>query len=120
MLRWIERLPLSDLPYVEMGFDALDTDLVNKLQEHNEHIQIYYNPVDLKVQPVEHIAIPNVYQESFPYWFGPYYEKNTVNDFRVGNRVINLNSTERKYIPFGARGTVVGKTEAKLIIMFDE
>jgi len=26
----------------------------------------------------------------------------------------------RQYIPFGARGTVVGKTEAKLIVMFDE
>ena len=25
---WIERLPLSNLPYVEMGFDALDCDLI--------------------------------------------------------------------------------------------
>jgi len=32
---WIEKLPLSNLPYVEMGFDALDTDLIQKLQHHN-------------------------------------------------------------------------------------
>lgn len=25
---WIESLPLSKLPYVEMGFDALDCDLI--------------------------------------------------------------------------------------------
>ena len=25
---WIEKLPLSNLPYVEMGFDALDCDLI--------------------------------------------------------------------------------------------
>jgi len=62
----------------------------------------------------------NVYQESFPFWHGPYYEKNRVDDFRVGNRVMNLNSTMRQYIPFGARGTVVGKTESKLIVMFDD
>jgi hypothetical protein len=43
-----------------------------------------------------------------------------VADFRVGNRVMNVNSTRRQYIPFGARGTVVGKTEEKIIVLFDE
>lgn len=33
---------------------------------------------------------------------------------------MNLNSTMRTFIPFGARGTVVGKTEEKLIIHFDD
>jgi len=28
MLAWIEQLPISKLPYVEMGFDALDTELI--------------------------------------------------------------------------------------------
>lgn len=120
MLSWLENLALSKLPYVEMGFDALDIELVTKLQAHSEHVQTYYKPVDLKVQPTETIAIANVYEECFPYWFGPFYEKPVVNDFRVGNRVLHLNSTLRRFIPFGARGTVVGKTEAKLIVMFDE
>jgi len=31
MLSWLEGLPLSKLPYVEMGFDALDIELVTKL-----------------------------------------------------------------------------------------
>lgn len=43
-----------------------------------------------------------------------------MDDLRVGNRVMNLNSTLRLYIPFGLRGTVVGKTESKVIVMFDE
>lgn len=73
ILTWIEELPLSKLPYVEMGFDALDTQLIQKLQEHNEYIQTYYNPIELRVQTVERIADANVYQECFPFWFGPYY-----------------------------------------------
>lgn len=33
---------------------------------------------------------------------------------------MNLNSTKRQFIPFGLRGTVVGKTTEKVIVMFDE
>lgn len=62
----------------------------------------------------------NLFQESFPFWSGPFLQPSTVHDFRVGNRVMCLNSTLRQYIPFGARGTVVGKTESKLIVMLDE
>lgn len=120
MLRWIERLPISKLPYVEMGFDALDAELIHKLQAHHKHVESNFGTIDLKVQAVEVMKMHNIYQESFPYWSGPYLEANTVNDFRVGNRVMNLNSALRQYIPFGVRGTVVGKTEAKLIVLFDE
>jgi hypothetical protein len=95
ILEWIENLPLSKLPYVEMGFDALDSSLVQKLQEHNEHIKNNYKNIDLKVQSEEFITIANIYQETFPYWCGPYYEKNNINSFRIGNRVMNLNSTLR-------------------------
>ena len=30
-MAWIESLPVSKLPYVEMGFDALDVDLIARL-----------------------------------------------------------------------------------------
>ena len=33
---------------------------------------------------------------------------------------MNLNSTLRQFIPFGARGSVVGKTESTLIVLFDD
>lgn len=33
---------------------------------------------------------------------------------------MNINSTKREYVPFGLRGTVVGKTNEKVIILFDE
>lgn len=32
LLSWVEALPISKLPYVEMGFDALDSQLINRLQ----------------------------------------------------------------------------------------
>lgn len=120
MLAWIERLPISKLPYVEMGFDALDAELIRKLQSHNTHVQSNFGTIDLKVQKLEIMKMHNLYQESFPFWSGPYLQQSTVQDFRVGNRVMNLNSTLRQYVPFGARGTIVGKTESKLIVMLDE
>jgi hypothetical protein len=55
-----------------------------------------------------------------PFWFSPYLNPQTVNDFRVGNRVMNVNSTLRQYVPFGLRGTIVGKTEAHVLVVFDE
>lgn len=33
---------------------------------------------------------------------------------------MNINSSTRDYIPFGLRGTVVGKTNDKVIVLFDE
>lgn len=33
---------------------------------------------------------------------------------------MNINSVKRQYIPFGLRGTVVGKTHEKVIVLFDE
>ena len=33
---------------------------------------------------------------------------------------MNICSVNRNYVPFGARGTVVGKTEEAVIVMFDE
>lgn len=32
-LEWIETLPISKLQYVEMGFDALERDMIERLQE---------------------------------------------------------------------------------------
>lgn len=43
-----------------------------------------------------------------------------MEDYRVGDRVININSTKREYVPFGYRGTVVGHTNTKVIVLFDE
>lgn len=61
MLEWIENLPISKLAYVEMGFDALDTSLVKKLEAHNKHIKENYATIDLKVQKNEILQISNIY-----------------------------------------------------------
>ena len=33
---------------------------------------------------------------------------------------MSINSTRREYIPFGLRGTIIGKTNEKVIVLFDE
>jgi hypothetical protein len=46
---WIEALPISKLPYVEMGFDALDSALIARLQEHSKFVSDSYEPIQLNV-----------------------------------------------------------------------
>lgn len=38
LLNWIENLPISKLPYVEMGFDTLNPETINGLNNHREYI----------------------------------------------------------------------------------
>ena len=74
--------------------------------------------MELRVKPNEHMASKVLYAERFPYWC-PLYTGNRVDMFKVGQRVMNLNSSRKDYVPFGFRGTVVGKTERKVIVLFD-
>ena len=46
---WIENQPISNLPYVEMGFDALATDLIDKLDAHNSTVKSQYKNIQLNV-----------------------------------------------------------------------
>jgi hypothetical protein len=47
ILEWIESLPISHLPYVEMGFDTLDTKMVQQLQDHKDYVASNYLPIRL-------------------------------------------------------------------------
>ena len=39
ILTWIESLPISQLPYVEMGFDSLDKKIIESLNQHRQTVQ---------------------------------------------------------------------------------
>ena len=55
-------IPLeSNLPYVEMGFDALDCDLIQKLENHNQHVLSNYGSIDLQARPLELIKVSNIF-----------------------------------------------------------
>lgn len=51
VLNWTESLPISKLPYVEMGFDSLETTLIEKLADHSKYLQSSYGSVNLNVRP---------------------------------------------------------------------
>jgi hypothetical protein len=119
ILGWLDTLPISKLPFVEMGFDTLDRDLLDGLDDHQERVSSEYQRCDIISRPMENLRPYHVYADCFPYWYSPQQERQ-VGDFRAGHRVLNINSTRRQYIPFGLRGTVVGKTADRVIVMFDE
>jgi hypothetical protein len=118
ILAWIESLPISQLPYVEMGFDSLDSRVIDMLNDQRYKIQTDYNHVQLKVKQMESFKPYMIFAERFPYWSSPFSSRQS-RDFKVGDRVINMNSTMRAYVPFGARGLVIGRTEDKVMVMFD-
>ena len=78
-----------------------------------------YNNVNLGIRNSEFLPSKFLFMERFPYW-SSLFPENSADKFKVGDRVLNMCSVKRAYVPFGARGTVVGKTEQKLIVMFDE
>jgi len=102
-----------------MGFDALDADLITILDKHLLKLRDKFQTVKLSCREFEFLNPTFLYQENFPFWCQPYSSK-TVDDYNVGDRVINVNSTKREYVPFGLRGTVVGHTNDRVIVLFDE
>lgn len=47
MLNWIEALPISKLPYVEMGFDTLNPATITGLNNHREYIKLNCKPIEI-------------------------------------------------------------------------
>jgi len=47
VLQWIESLPISQLPYVEVGFDTLDIDVIKNINEHRDHVANNFTNVSL-------------------------------------------------------------------------
>jgi len=117
--QWIEGLPISKLPYVDIGFDTLSGDLVQKLDLAVSEIREENTAAKIQCQDVEHLQAFHVYQENFPFWVSPFQNSDT-SGFVVGDRVMSINSLRRKYLPFGLRGTIIGKTADNVIVLFDE
>lgn len=66
--RWIEKCPMSHLPYVEMGFDALNHDLIMKLDQYADKIHSEYESIKLKCREYENLKPEQLFQENYPYW----------------------------------------------------
>lgn len=72
ILHWIESLPMSQLPYVEMGFDSLDSRIITCLNDHRQEVQRDFSNVDLKLKPIESFKPYMIFAERFPYWCSPF------------------------------------------------
>jgi hypothetical protein len=117
--QWIESQPLSKLPYVQIGFDSLSSDIVSKIEEAVVEIKEENKAAKIECEEIEALQPYHVFQENFPFWVSPF-ANNDIGQFKVGDRVMNINSMRRQYIPFGFRGTVIGMTSEEVIVLFDE
>ena len=117
--KWLNSLPVSELPFVDIGFDTLETDMIQAINQQRDDIENNFNNVNLNLRQTEIIPSKFLYMERFPFWASAFPE-NDASKFKVGDRVMNLCSIKRAFVPFGIRGTVVGKTEQKVVVMYDE
>jgi len=113
---WLENCELSNRSFVPAGFRFLSIEarsqiekaLVEKKEEKQEKIPCDFTMVDPRT----------IFIEMFPFWSSPF--EISKDDFKFGDRIANINTSKRKYIPFGEIGTVVGHTLDSVIIRFDE
>ncbi len=94
-----------------LGTYTLPSQVIAKLVEMAVPLEFHYNPDG------------DIYEDSFycfceqhPFWVP--YEANEYFDF--GDRVINIRSGDRRYIPFGLFGTVIGYNDDHVVVLFDE
>ena len=116
---------MSKLEFEEIGLDALDTKTIKSLRTHSEYMKRSYQPINLQSDQkkgVDSVHISQVFQESSPFQTAPHSSEITrkVDSFKIGSRIVNLNSQLKEFIPFGLRGTVIGKTENSLVVLFDQ
>eukprot|EP00353_Schmidingerella_taraikaensis_P002368 CAMPEP_0185599540 /NCGR_PEP_ID=MMETSP0434-20130131/82781_1 /TAXON_ID=626734 ORGANISM="Favella taraikaensis, Strain Fe Narragansett Bay" /NCGR_SAMPLE_ID=MMETSP0434 /ASSEMBLY_ACC=CAM_ASM_000379 /LENGTH=68 /DNA_ID=CAMNT_0028228991 /DNA_START=1387 /DNA_END=1593 /DNA_ORIENTATION=- len=45
--KWVEALPISSLPFVDMGFDTLDSNLIQKINSQRLQVESSFNNVHL-------------------------------------------------------------------------
>lgn len=113
---WLANCELANRSFVPAGFrflssearSQIEEELFNKKKEKQAEIPTELSRSDPRI----------MFSEVFPFWCAPY--PSTVHDFRFGDRVANINTTRRKYIPFGDIGTVIGTTLDAVIVRFDE
>jgi 5'-3' exonuclease len=113
---WLDGCELSNRSFVPAGFrfisknarDAIEDKLAELKQKEGKEIPALLEKVDPR----------SLFSEQFPFWTPPYHLQ--VKNFRFGDRVINIDTQKRKYVPFGEIGTVIGQTIDGVIVRFDE
>jgi hypothetical protein len=58
---WIEKIPFSSLPFIEIGFDMLHSDIIRKLEGHKETIKEKFHTKNLLCNDFEFLPPDYVY-----------------------------------------------------------
>jgi hypothetical protein len=113
---WLSGCELANRSFVPAGFRFLSLEIRKNIEDELNELKAKENlevPSELtRVDP------RSMFSELFPFWSSPFIA--SVKDHRFGDRVANINTTKRKFIPFGSIGTVIGSTLDSVIVRFDE
>ena len=118
IVMWINSSPLHKISFASSQSDYLPTESVNKIREvsakKTEDLESKKKLFSTKLY-----VNPNyIFTENNPWT--PMFLVEAPETFELGDRVININSTDRKYVPFGIKGTVTAIAENYVEVIFDQ
>ena len=116
LIKYLSNCELANKSFVPAGFQFLSAETRSEIDREVERLK----EAEKSPMPtgLERVDPRGMFAETFPFWTPPYPSDN--KSFRYGDRVVNINTSRRKFIPFGELGTVIGFTLKDLIIRFDE
>ncbi len=110
---WINTHEVSKSSFSPANSHFLSKNDCRKIEEYVESP----NKVGDKINETMYLNPNYVYQESYP-WIPPFMADEP-NQFILGDRVVNIRSTDHHFVPFGLKGTITAIQDGHLEVMFD-
>ena len=117
---WINSHQISNLNFASYQSNFLSINDCRKIQEFIVNKNKIMKSTQIKENFTQSLILnPNyVYQEEDSKWIPPFmpYEPSP---FHLGDRVVNIRSTDTRFVPFGEKGTVTAISNDFIEVMFD-
>ena len=115
VITWTQRQPLSDLPYVPAGTQIISKEGAKEVTQLLE--DAYKKPPGSPNSLEIDLSPAGVHVEHAPFWIGVQGERE---GYAVGDRVVAVKTVGRGYVPFGSKGVIIGRSECRLLVLFDK
>ena len=115
LIEYLSNCDLANKSFVPAGFTFLSAEARTAIDTKVEQMKL--NETKELPSALDRVDPRMMFVENYPFWVPPFEQTN--QNFRFGDRVANIDTHKRKFVPFGEIGTVVGHTLDGVIVRFD-